>query len=103
MPRLLTVGETRGLGLPKSVGGATFSATGGTTTDSGGYRYHTFNSSGTFAVSAGTATGEVLAVAVAVAVDISHRQSVSAAVAVALAITHLVRHSLLSQATTRSL
>jgi hypothetical protein len=44
-----------------------------------------------------------LAVAVAVAVDISHRQSVSAAVAVALAITHLVRHSLLSQATTRSL
>jgi hypothetical protein len=39
-----------------------FSATGGTTTDSGGYRYHTFNSSGSFVVSSGSKTVEVLTV-----------------------------------------
>lgn len=42
--------------------GVPFSATGGTITDSGGYRYHTFNSSGSFVVSSGSKTVEILAV-----------------------------------------
>lgn len=40
-----------------------FSATGGTITDSGGYRYHTFNASGNFVVSSGSKTVETLVVA----------------------------------------
>ena len=39
-----------------------FSATGGTTTDSGGYRYHTFNASGNFVVASGSKTVESLVV-----------------------------------------
>ena len=39
------------------------SATGGTIVTSGGFKYHTFTSSGTFAVSAGTGDIEVLMVA----------------------------------------
>jgi len=38
-----------------------FSATGGTTTDSGGYRYHTFNSSGSFVVT-GSKSMDILVV-----------------------------------------
>ena len=38
-----------------------FSATGGTTTDSGGYRYHTFNSSGNFVVT-GSKSMDILVV-----------------------------------------
>ena len=38
-----------------------FSATGGTTTDSGGYRYHTFNASGNFVVT-GSKSMELLVV-----------------------------------------
>lgn len=40
-----------------------FAATGGTVTTSGGYTIHTFTSSGTFAVSSGTATVDALIVA----------------------------------------
>lgn len=40
-----------------------FSATGGTETTSGGYKYHTFTSSGTFTVQSGTANIEYLVVA----------------------------------------
>jgi hypothetical protein len=39
-----------------------FSATGGTTTDSGGYRYHTFNSSGSFVVAGLSKSMDVLVV-----------------------------------------
>ncbi len=39
-----------------------FSASGGTTTDSGGYRYHTFNSSGSFIVAGLTKSMDVLVV-----------------------------------------
>jgi len=50
-------------GLIGSMKGAVaFSATGGTITDSGGYRYHTFNASGNFVVSSGSKTVEVLTV-----------------------------------------
>jgi len=40
-----------------------FSATGGTTVDAGGFRYHTFTSSGTFQITKGTTTVEYLIVA----------------------------------------
>ena len=40
-----------------------FEATGGTITTAGGYKYHTFTSSGTFTVSKGSATVEYLVVA----------------------------------------
>ena len=39
-----------------------FSATGGTTTDSGGYRYHTFNASGSFVVAGASKSMDVLVV-----------------------------------------
>jgi hypothetical protein len=43
--------------------GTRFVATGGTVVSSGGYKYHTFTSSGTFTVSAGTQTVDFLVVA----------------------------------------
>lgn len=56
MPVLATIGgaSSRGFGefYPAGAGGSFIVATGGTTADDGNYRYHTFNSSGTFAVSA---------------------------------------------------
>lgn len=55
MPVLATIGgaSSRGFGefYPAGAGGSFIVATGGTTADDGNYRYHTFNSSGTFAVS----------------------------------------------------
>jgi hypothetical protein len=42
---------------------APFSASGGSESTSGGYKYHTFNSSGTFTVNTGTATADILIVA----------------------------------------
>jgi hypothetical protein len=49
-------------GLVGSMKGAVaFSATGGTTTDSGGYRYHTFNASGNFVVT-GSKSMDILVV-----------------------------------------
>ena len=44
------------LGLAGAAAAPTFTATGGTITDSGGYRYHTFTASGTFTVTAGSRT-----------------------------------------------
>ena len=41
---------------------AAFSATGGTVTDSGGYRYHTFNSSGSFVVTGPSKSMDILVV-----------------------------------------
>ncbi|MFC1780073.1 glycine-rich domain-containing protein [Patescibacteria group bacterium] len=42
--------------------GTSITATGGTTSESGGYKYHTFTSSGTFEVTAGSGDVEVLVV-----------------------------------------
>jgi cellulose synthase/poly-beta-1,6-N-acetylglucosamine synthase-like glycosyltransferase len=42
--------------------GAAITATGGTTSESGGYKFHTFTSSGTFQVTAGSGNVEVLVV-----------------------------------------
>lgn len=50
-------------GLIGSMKGAVaFSATGGTTTNSGGYRYHTFNASGSFVVAGASKSMDVLVV-----------------------------------------
>jgi hypothetical protein len=48
---------------PFNVLGSYFAATGGTTIDSGGYRYHVFTANGTFAVTSGNNTVEWLVVA----------------------------------------